>query len=114
MVENGCMQVIPGSHANGFSEYEAVDTAQNIFATQIKNDQFDESRAVSFCLQPNECSLHEARIIHGAQANTSDKRRAGYTMRYFPTSSRIVPERNRNHKVWLARGKDLSGNTYEN
>jgi hypothetical protein len=74
----------------------------------------DEARAVYFSLKPNECSLHEARMIHGAKANTSDRRRAGYTMRYFPTTSLILPERNQHHKVWLARGVDQAGNKFEN
>lgn len=112
--ENGCMAVIPGSQKNGFSEYEAVDTAGNIFPTQIKADQVDESQAVYFELKPNQCSLHEARIIHGAQANTSDKRRAGYTLRYFPTTTKVYPEKNIGHKIWLARGVDKAGNLYEN
>lgn len=111
--ENGCMKVIPGSQHGGFSEYEAVDADKNIFGTQIKPEQVDEARAVYFALQPNECSLHEARIIHGADANTSDKRRAGYTMRYFPTSSKIYPDKNPGHKIWLARGCDLAGNVYQ-
>ncbi len=113
--ENGCMKVIPGSHANGFSDYEEVDRAGNIFPTQIKASQFDANRAVYFSLQPNQCSLHEARMIHGADANTSDTRRAGYTMRYFPTTSKVHLERIPwPHKIWLARGRDHAGNRYEN
>ncbi|MBV9470632.1 MAG: phytanoyl-CoA dioxygenase family protein [Abitibacteriaceae bacterium] len=112
--ENGCMRVIPGSHTNGFSAYEAVDVSRNIFGSQIKPELIDESQAVYFSLQPNQCSLHEARMIHGAQANTSPHRRAGYTMRYFSTSSKVYPERNPGHKLWLARGRDLAGNIYEN
>jgi ectoine hydroxylase-related dioxygenase (phytanoyl-CoA dioxygenase family) len=112
--ENGCMKVIPGSHHNGFSEYEPVDIERNIFGSQIKPELIDESRAVYFELQPNECSLHEARLIHGADANTSDHRRAGYTMRYFPTSSQVYPERNPGHKLWLARGRDRGENRFEN
>jgi ectoine hydroxylase-related dioxygenase (phytanoyl-CoA dioxygenase family) len=67
---------------------------------------------VYFSLEPNQCSLHEARIIHGAKANTSPSRRAGYTMRYFPTTSLIYPQANVGHKIWLARGKDIAGNSY--
>ena len=112
--ENGCMAVIPGSQRGGFSEYEPVDTAGNIFGSQIKAEAVDDSRAVYFALKPDECSLHEARIIHGAQANTSDKRRAGYTLRYFPTTTRVYSEKNPDHKLWLARGVDRAGNKYEN
>jgi ectoine hydroxylase-related dioxygenase (phytanoyl-CoA dioxygenase family) len=114
--ENGAMAVIPGSHSNGFSQYEDVDTSSNIFDTQIKQELINETEAVYFSLEPNQCSLHEARIIHGAKANTSPRRRAGYTMRYFPTTSHINPDAplNAGHKIWLARGEDRAGNRYEN
>jgi ectoine hydroxylase-related dioxygenase (phytanoyl-CoA dioxygenase family) len=113
--QNGCMRVIPGSHIGGPSEYEAVSRESNIFGSQIRPDQIDERKAVEFELHPNECSLHEARIVHGATANVSERRRAGYTMRYFPTTIRIDPAHasNRGHKVWLARGQDRAGNVYE-
>ena len=113
--ENGCMAVIPGSQHGGFSEYEDVaDKSANIFGSQIKADLIDESQAVYFELKPDECSLHEARIMHGAQANTSDKRRTGYTLRYFPTTTKVHPEKNVGHPIWLARGVDKAGNKYEN
>ncbi len=112
---NGSMGVIPGTHADGFSQYKAVeDASANIFPTEIDPSAIDESQAIYFSLKPDECSLHEARIIHGAQANTSPNRRAGYTMRYFPTTTQIYPEANPGHKLWLARGKDIAGNHFEN
>ncbi|GAA3410755.1 phytanoyl-CoA dioxygenase family protein [Paenibacillus hodogayensis] len=110
--ENGCMRVIPGTHNNGFSEYEAVDKSTNLFKSQVKN--IDDSQAVYFELERGECSLHDSRIIHGAKANTSPHRRCGYTMRYFSTETRVIPERNENHKVWLARGRDIAGSKFEN
>lgn len=109
---NGCMRVIPGSHDNGFSEYEEVDSSTNTFNSQIKN--IDDSKAIYFELEENECSLHDSRIIHGAKANTSPRRRCGYTMRFLPASVKVNPEKNPNWKLWLARGKDTAGNTYEN
>jgi ectoine hydroxylase-related dioxygenase (phytanoyl-CoA dioxygenase family) len=111
--ENGAMQVIPGTHLNGFSAYEAVDKAQNIFDSQIRPELVDEKRAVTFELKAGQCSLHEARIIHGAQANISPRRRAGYTMRYLPLTSKIEPSRNPEGRFWLARGEDVAGNPLE-
>jgi ectoine hydroxylase-related dioxygenase (phytanoyl-CoA dioxygenase family) len=113
--ENGSMAVIPGTHQNGFSDYKEVEDASvNIFPTEIA--AVDESKAVYFSLEPNEASLHEGRIIHGAKANTSPNRRAGYTMRYFPTTTKVYHDepRNAGFKIWLARGVDLAGNQYEN
>lgn len=108
---NGCVRVIPGTHSNGFSEYEATGR-ERFFATQIKGG-VDETSAVDFELEPGECSLHDGRIIHGAGANTSPHRRTGYTMRYFSAATRVVPEANPGHRIWLARGRNVAGNAYE-
>lgn len=111
--ENGCMSVIPGTHSGGFSQYEEVDHTTNTFGQQIKD--VDDSQAVYFELEPDECSLHDSRIMHGAQPNTSPYRRCGYTMRYVPTSLRLLPGGNpKNWQMWLVRGKDLAGNIYAN
>jgi ectoine hydroxylase-related dioxygenase (phytanoyl-CoA dioxygenase family) len=109
------MRVIPGSHLGGPSEYEAVSRDSNTFGSQIRPEQVDERRAVDLELHPGECSLHEARIVHGATANRSSRRRAGYTMRYFPATIRIdlTQANNQGHKIWLARGQDRAGNAYE-
>ena len=112
--QNGAMKVIPGSHANGFSQYDEVSKEGNIFHLEIKPEQVEESQAVTFELEPGEASLHEARIIHGADANRSTRRRAGYTMRYFPTTSLVHLEKLPGHKLWLARGEDVAGNHFEN
>ncbi|MBC8081269.1 MAG: phytanoyl-CoA dioxygenase family protein [Gorillibacterium sp.] len=110
--ENGCMRVIPGTHHNGFSEYEEVDGQVHTFGSQIKN--VDESKAVYFELEPGHCSLHDSRIIHGAMANTSPMRRCGYTMRYFPATTKVNEDKNQDFRIWLARGEDKAGNRYEN
>jgi ectoine hydroxylase-related dioxygenase (phytanoyl-CoA dioxygenase family) len=112
--ENGCMRVIPGTHLDGgFSDYSAVDVERNTFDRQIAAG-VDESLAVDFELEPNQFSLHDGRIVHGAGPNTSPHRRAGYTMRYFSAAVRVIPERNEGHRVFLARGEDLAGNQYAN
>jgi chlorinating enzyme len=112
--ENGCMRVIPGTHTHGFSEYEEVDSVQHTFSTQIKDNNLSEAQAVYFELERGECSLHDSRIVHGAMANTSPFRRCGYTMRYLSTELQVIPEQNSGFKIWLARGKDIAGNTYVN
>ena len=72
--ENGCMNVIPRS-LHGYSDYEQVDPEKHVFPTEIKRHQFDESKAVAIELQPNQASLHDGRLMHGSQANTSEQRR---------------------------------------
>lgn len=112
--ENGCMQVIPRSHANGYSRYQEIDAAANIFDTEIAPGQFDPAAAVPCVLAPNQCSLHHAKAIHGSAPNRSARRRCGYTMRYVATSSRFSRELSQYglHQIYLARGRDRAGNTY--
>lgn len=110
--ENGCMRVIPGSHHNGFSQYVPTDQTVQTFHAEIVG--VDEDKAVDFELERGECSLHDGRIIHGAKPNPSSVRRTGYTMRYFPASVKVMPvEQNAGWRIWLARGRDTAGNTYE-
>jgi ectoine hydroxylase-related dioxygenase (phytanoyl-CoA dioxygenase family) len=110
--ENGCMGVIPGTHGDGFSKYDSIDTDNKIFTKEISDASIDENRAVWFELQPNYYSLHDSRIIHGANANTSDIRRTGYTMRYFNTDLSMVKDHpgNAQHKVYHCRGENRGNN----
>ncbi|MFH1070806.1 MAG: phytanoyl-CoA dioxygenase family protein [Candidatus Glassbacteria bacterium] len=114
--ENGCMRVVPGSHLQGgFSQYEQMEVpTDRIFTREIP--RVDESRAVYLELEPNHCSLHDCRIIHGARANTSDTRRTGYTMRYFSQHQKLNSSHphNLNHRIWHCRGNNLHGNPVVN
>ena len=112
---NGCMRVVPGSHLEGgfHDNYVPTDMTEQTFHAQIPD--VDEDTAVDFELGRGEFSMHDGRIVHGAKPNTSAIRRTGYTMRYFPASVRVLPvPQNAGWKIWLARGEDTAGNTYEN
>lgn len=114
--ENGCMMVIPKTHTTGykgFSEYDDVDAAQNVFSTEIKPVLRDESKKVYLELEPNQCSLHDSRVMHGSEVNLSNVRRCGWTLRFCPTSVKFNQERFAGmHQVYLAQGRDLGNNEY--
>lgn len=110
--QNGCMGVVPGTHHNGFSEYEDMGTEHKIFNQEIKDSHINEDEVVWFELKKNHFSLHDSRIIHGANANTSNTRRTGYTMRYFNTDmvfNRAHPA-NQNKKMYHCRGENHGNN----
>lgn len=113
---NGCMMVIPRTHIEGragFSDYEAVDTNTSVFSTEILKNQRNDPARVYIELQPNQCSLHDARIQHGSEPNTSTIRRCGWTMRFCSTKVKFNYARfGGAHHVYLAQGRDLGGNTY--
>jgi hypothetical protein len=113
---NGCMMVIPRTHTEaqkGFSDYEAVDTAKSVFGTEIVARHRDDSKRVFVELQANECSLHDARVQHGSEPNTSQIRRCGWTMRFCSTRVKFNEEAfDGMHQVYLACGVDHGGNRY--
>jgi len=113
---NGCMMVIPRTHLEGragFSDYGPTDTRTAVFSTEILEQQRDDSQRVYIELQPNECSLHDARIQHGSEPNTSSIRRCGWTMRFCSTRVTFNQDRFAGaHHVYLAKGRDLGGNAY--
>jgi ectoine hydroxylase-related dioxygenase (phytanoyl-CoA dioxygenase family) len=114
--DNGCMMVIPRSHVTGtrgYSDYEPVDATVNVFDSEVVPAQRDESRAALVELDPNQCSLHDARTMHGSRANTSTMRRCGWTLRFFPLTSRFDHDQFGDvHHVYLACGQDRAGNHF--
>lgn len=110
--ENGCMHVIPHTHNTGrmgFSDYDDVDTSKNVFPTEITPSQRRDELAVPIQLKPNECSLHDARLMHGSPPNTSTQRRCGWTLRFTPAHVRLNPELQDVHLIYQARGRNLTG-----
>lgn len=105
--ENGCMQVIPGTHKEAM-EHEDRRAADNmLWRGQTVKQRIDKSKAVDFVLKPGEMSIHHARIVHGSGPNRSDRRRIGYSIRYLPTHIARVGTRD---SALLVRGKDRWGN----
>jgi hypothetical protein len=112
---NGCMRVLPGTHIEAGRSYEFADPAENSF-DRVVHGEVDETAAVYFELDANQCSMHDARIIHGAEANRSPRRRAGYTIRYYSQTLRFDPAhpKNEGHLLWHARGNNIAGNPVQN
>ena len=111
--ENGCMNVVSGSHRTGrrgFSDYENVDTQTSVFPTEIERRQQRNEAAVPVTLKANECSIHDSKMIHGSAPNTSGKRRCGFTMRFVPAHVRLQPDWESQLLLYPARGVDKAGN----
>ncbi|GHB99431.1 phytanoyl-CoA dioxygenase family protein [Cerasicoccus arenae] len=107
---NGCMYVIPKSHntgKKGFSDYEGVDENVSVFSTEIIPSQRKDELAVPCELQPNHCSLHDARTQHGSPPNTSNQRRCGWTIRFIPAHVQLHPDFLDIHLLYQARGQNL-------
>ena len=109
--ENGCMRLLPGTQNNRLlsrREMIEVPDGKNVLASGIHPSQIDDSHVVDLELEPGDVSVHNPRIIHGSESNTSDTWRIGLTLRYIPTSTRVMREGDR---PILVRGAPDAGNS---
>ena len=113
--ENGCMRVVPGTqHMDLQKTMERLDI-KNVLSASMDETMVDESKAVDVVLGPGDVSIHHPNVIHGSNANTSSLWRRGLTIRYIPTSTKIVTQ---NDEIWpsafLLRGQEVPGvNRYQ-
>ena len=118
---NGCLRVIPGSH-RGKKLYDHLheDRTDLTLQQRLAPGTFDEATAADVELRAGEMSLHDVYMIHGARANTSQRRRTGVALRYMPTTSVFdrtlkpvdgksgVPVDFARRPLWLVHGVDRS------
>jgi phytanoyl-CoA hydroxylase len=121
--ENSCMQVIPGTHRTKLEGLVPRTDVENVLGSSIDEALVDETKAVNLILRSGDVSVHHPNIIHGSKANLSDRRRCGLTIRYIPTSSKIVLKGNAFEPLtvdgkWPSafhlRGDDPGVNEYSN
>lgn len=105
--ENACMQFLPKSHLQGHLSYRSSqDEEQNVLNQTIeKIDQYGQP--VDVVLKAGEISLHSDLLLHGSQANSSDRRRCGLTLRYCTPDVRAGLDWNL--KGVLVSGSDPDG-----
>lgn len=95
----------------GFSDYEDTDMNKNVLHQEMikLRGQDTAENEMPIILQPNECSLHDSRLIHGSKPNTSNFRRCGWTLRFARGDVKLNPEWANLHNMYLARGRNLTG-----
>lgn len=90
--ENGCMRVIPATHTLALQKLQERREVPNVLESGIDESLVDQSRAVDIILKAGDVSIHHPQVIHGSNANTSDKWRRALTIRYIPTTTRVTDE----------------------
>ncbi|HEX6522537.1 MAG TPA: phytanoyl-CoA dioxygenase family protein [Streptosporangiaceae bacterium] len=109
--ENGCLRVIPGTHAEDLHDVRERHGGEAVF--DVESDvAVDESKAVDLILEPGDVEVHHPNIMHGSNPNTSPRRRCGLTIRYIPTSTRITSREQPFPSALLLRG-DPGVNDYQ-
>ncbi len=121
-VENGCLRVIPGSHADR-RHYEHEKMAGDLALDRgLAPGSYDPDSARDVVLKAGQMSMHDVYLLHGSNANNSPHRRAGIALRYMPATSLFdrtieVPNTTPGLKtdfarrpLWLMRGTNPAGN----
>ncbi len=106
-VENACMRFIPASHHLGHLTYTLSETDEANVLNQTVVGAETLGQPVDVELKAGEISIHSDLLLHGSEANQSNKRRCGLTLRYCPASVRA--ELGWNAKGVIVSGQDEAG-----
>jgi ectoine hydroxylase-related dioxygenase (phytanoyl-CoA dioxygenase family) len=101
-VENACMRFISGSHHYGHMTFRPSDSAEHNVLNQTIDNPEQYGTPVDDCLKAGEMSMHADLLLHGSEANDSDRRRCGLTLRYCAADVHA-------HLGWNEKGVVVSG-----
>jgi non-haem Fe2+, alpha-ketoglutarate-dependent halogenase len=104
--ENGCMRFVPGTHRGGLLRHHTRADSRFVLNQEVDAGEFDPAEAVDVVLKAGEISLHHDGILHGSNANLSERRRIGFTMRFSATEVKCDLSVWPNFQAFLARGTD--------
>lgn len=101
-VENACMRFIAGSQHFGHLTYRPSNSSEHNVLNQTIENAEQYGTPVDDELKAGEISLHSDLLLHGSNANDSDRRRCGLTLRYCAADVRA-------HMDWNKKGVIVSG-----
>jgi len=99
---NACMRFLTGSHHHGHLTWRPSTPEEHNVLNQTVEDAEQYGDPVDNVLKAGEASIHSDLLLHGSNANQSDRRRCGLTLRYAPVEVRAG-------QGWNAKGVVLSG-----
>ena len=107
-IENGAMQVIPGSHkAAQIAFHDSEPEENNVLSQTVRDADRYGDVPVSLVLKAGEMSLHSDWTLHGSDVNHSEQRRCGLAMRFL--SSDVQAYNGWNAHSVICRGQDPTG-----
>lgn len=106
--ENSAMRFLPRSHAMGKIEETDMGEGSVFHKGIVPTD--DMGAPVTNALRAGQMSMHADMLVHGSEANRSDRRRCGLTLRYCPPEVRITDASwAKGVEAILCRGTDPTG-----
>lgn len=115
-LDNGCLQVIPGSHRSPIYPQASQTRVPNMLMSMADanavQEWIDRAGIVPLELAPVDVSIHHPHILHHSEPNASPRRRCGLDIGYIPTSTRVLNKGLYLNPI-LVRGNPVEGiNSY--
>lgn len=105
--QNANMKFIPTSHLHGLIDYDETQEADTVLDLAVSNPHAYGEGELDVTLRAGQFSMHSDLLLHGSEANQSDRRRCGLTIRY--AAADVTTWYDWHKKGILVRGKDVSG-----
>ena len=106
--DNANMRFIPRSHTHGLIDYDKSSKSSDVLNMVVENPEQYGDAPVDVALMAGQFSLHSDQLLHGSEANESDRRRCGLTIRY--AAAEVKTWYGWDQKGVVVQGEDLAGN----
>lgn len=105
--ENANMKFIPRSHLHGLIDYDETNDVDTVLDLAVKNPTSYGDKEVDVALKAGQFSMHSDLLLHGSEANQSDRRRCGLTIRY--AAADVTTWYDWHKKGVVVRGENVEG-----
>jgi len=105
--ENANMKFIPRSHLHGLIDYAETDEVDTVLDLAVKNPTSYGDAEVDVTLLAGQFSMHSDLLLHGSEANESERRRCGLTIRY--AAADVTTWYDWHNKGFVVRGNNVGG-----
>ena len=105
-IENGCLQILPGSHKKNYNHFDKKDT-NNLLARgqEVKLSEKENNNLENIILKPGEFCAFHGNIVHGSKINTTNDYRFLFSIRYLTPDNKIDEKLYYNYST-LVNGED--------
>jgi non-heme Fe2+,alpha-ketoglutarate-dependent halogenase len=92
-VENGCVELVAGSHKDGRLETVKSDEGEGIFGRnyRLEREVSEDDVVAKMTLEPGQFVLFSNLTVHGSGPNESDMTRLGIGVRFTSADVRVYP-----------------------
>lgn len=85
--ENGCMNVVPGSHLAGEADHGRAETERGKLPALLQA-KVDASHAVAVPIKAGHCMMHHCLTLHQTNPNRSSRHRRAHVIHYMSVGTR--------------------------